>query len=35
MITSIMIFAAGVLCGCIGMGIYVVLVNLKDARDIW
>lgn len=35
MIASMMIFAAGVLCGCVGMGLYVAFVNLKDARDIW
>jgi hypothetical protein len=35
MISSIMIFAAGVLCGSIIMGLYVAFVNFRDARDNW
>ena len=35
MIASMMIFVAGVLCGCIGMGLYVAFVYFRDARDTW
>jgi hypothetical protein len=35
MISFIMVFAAGVLCGSIIMGLYVAFVNFRDARDNW
>jgi hypothetical protein len=35
MISCLMFFAAGVLCGSIIMGLYVAFVNFRDARDNW
>jgi len=34
-ISFIMTFSAGVLCGSIIMGLFVALVNFRDARDNW
>ncbi len=35
MISYLMWFSAGVLCGTILMGLFVAFVNFRDARDNW
>jgi hypothetical protein len=35
MISYLVIFSAGVLCGSILMGLYVAFVAYRDARDSW
>jgi len=35
MLSYLMVFSAGALVGSILMGLYVALVNRKDARDEW
>lgn len=35
MVSYIITFSAGVLCGTIVMGLYVAFVSLKDAWDNW
>jgi hypothetical protein len=35
MISYLMIFSAGVLCGSVIMGLFVAFVNFRDARDNW
>ena len=35
MVSYIMTFGVGVLCGSIVMGLYVAFVRFKDARDNW
>lgn len=35
MVSYLMTFGVGVLCGSIIMGIFVALVKFRDARDSW
>ena len=35
MFSYLMAFSVGVLVGCMIMGLYVALVNLKNVRDDW
>jgi len=35
MISFLMVFSAGVLCGTIIMGLFMAWVNIRDTKDNW